>query len=214
VWEIDPHQAGITFVARVFTGNLQLLAGMVRANQPWRLAIRLSRALIATAAVAVLALVTSDIWRLGVHLGVVRLVLCSLTVAASLVATLIVGAGLWERSAHSWARQQVTLFNIATTATVVIGVLAFCGALFALTLAGAVLVVPRGVLAAELGHRVTFVDQVQLSWFVTALATVGGTLGAGLETDEAVRRAAYANRIRAGALDRQHPRSADDRREP
>jgi hypothetical protein len=201
-------------VARVFTGNLQLLAGMVRANQPWRLAIRLSRALVVTAAAAVLALVTSDIWRLADHLGVVRLVLCSLMATVSLVATLIVGAGLWERSAHSWARQQVTLFNIATTATVVIGVLAFCGALFALTLAGAILVVPRGVLVTELGHRVTFVDQVQLAWFVAALATVGGALGAGLETDEAVRRAAYANRIRAGALDRHEPRSANDHGDP
>jgi hypothetical protein len=197
VCEIEPRQAGIAYVARVFTGNLQLLAGMVRANQPRRLAIKLSRALIATAAAAGFALVTSDIWRLADHLGPIRLTISTLASAGAVCATLIVTAGFWERSPHAWARQQVTLFNIATTATVAFGVLAFFCALFALTLVGAILIVPRGLLASALGHRVSFVDHAQLAWFVSALATVAGALGAGLETDESRRQAAYANRIRA-----------------
>jgi hypothetical protein len=210
VWEVEPRQAGIAFVARVFTGNLQLLAGMVRANQPWRLAIRLSRALTGAAAAAVLALVTSDIWRLADALGPVRLALSSVVAAGALCATLIVTAGLWERSPHAWARQQVTLFNMATTATVALGVLAFSLALFALTLLGALVIVPRDVLANALDHPVAFVDLVQLAWFVSALATVGGALGAGFETDETVRQAAYANRIRSGAAER----SGDEPAEP
>src|SRR6202453_4627079 len=35
---------GVGFVARVITGNIWLLLGMLRANRPWRLALRLMRA--------------------------------------------------------------------------------------------------------------------------------------------------------------------------
>lgn len=59
----------------MITGNLRLLLGMLRANQPWRLAVKLSRALTAAFATAVLALVTSDIWRLADNLGPLRLTL-------------------------------------------------------------------------------------------------------------------------------------------
>ena len=56
---------GFGYVAGVASGNLRLLLGMLRANRPWRLAIRLSRALVAALAAGVFALVTSDLWRLA-----------------------------------------------------------------------------------------------------------------------------------------------------
>ena len=55
---------GVGFVARVITGNIWLLLGMLRANRPWRLALRLMRVLAVAFAAGVFALVTSDIWRL------------------------------------------------------------------------------------------------------------------------------------------------------
>jgi hypothetical protein len=57
--------AGVAFTARVLSGNLRLLLGMVRANRPWRLAVRLSRALTAAIAAGVFALITPDIWALA-----------------------------------------------------------------------------------------------------------------------------------------------------
>jgi hypothetical protein len=86
------------------------------------------------------------------------------------------------------------LFNLATTATVALGVVTLYVALFALTLAGAGLALDSDLLARELGHGVDFADYAGLAWFVSSLATVGGALGAGVESDVAVREAAYGYR--------------------
>jgi hypothetical protein len=99
---------------------------------------------------------------------------------------------LWERPPRTGsAREQVIMFNLVTLATVVIGVLALYGALLAINLVGAFLLVPRQSLADALGHKASVASMAELAWLATSVATVGGALGAGLETDEAVREAAY-----------------------
>jgi hypothetical protein len=188
----DVEAEPAAFTARVLTGNLRLLTGMVRANQPWRLTLRLSRALAAAAAAGVFALITSDIWRLADTFGAARMVGANVGSIVAIAATLIIGAGLWERRAGRGLREQVVLFNIATTATVVLGVAAFYVALLLLAgLAAAFLVVPAGFSEA-VGHPVSVSDYAELAWLTCSLATVGGALGAGLETDDVVREAAYA----------------------
>ena len=54
------------------------------------------------------------------------------------------------------------------------------------------------VLASGLGHAVGVGDYVTLAWFTASLATVGGALGASLESDDAVREAAYASSSDSG----------------
>ncbi len=184
----------VMFTARVLSGNVRLLIGMIRANQPWKLAVGLSRALTAALATGVFALVTPDIWSLASALGWKRLTVVSAGSVVAIGLTLIVGAGLWERVADPRTRQQVMLFNIATTATVVIGVAAFYAALLVLSLLAGLLLVVPSLLADAISHPVTFGDYVDVAWLTSSLATVGGALGAGLESDEAVRRAAYTYR--------------------
>jgi hypothetical protein len=190
----DQEGLGVRFTARVLTGNLRLLLGMVRANRPWRLTVRLSRALTAALAAGVFALVSSDVWRSAVSFGWARLLVLAVGSVAAIAVTLVVGAGLWERGASPQVRKQVALFNLATTATVVIGVLSLYLALFLLSLGGAGLLVVPALFAAGVGHPVHLPDYLELAWLTCSLATVGGALGAGLETDEAVREAAYTYR--------------------
>lgn len=192
----DPADAtaGVAFTARVLTGNLRLLLGMVRANRPWRLAVRLSRALTAAIAAGVFALITADIWRLADNSGWPRLTVIAVGSIAAVVVTLVVGAELWERPRSRRVRKQVLLFNVATTATVVIGVLTFYAVLFLLSLAGALLLVVAPLFAEGLGHPTHLSDYLELAWLTCSLATVGGALGAGLESDDAVREAAYTYR--------------------
>jgi hypothetical protein len=193
---VSPHPSSVVFLARVILGNLHLLAGMLRANQPWRLTLHLTRSLTAAAATVAAALVTSDIWRIADQMATARLVLAAVGSIVAIAATLIIGAGLWERSPYPRARQQVMLFNTATTATVLLGVFALYIILVMLSAVGVLVLVPSGLLSSVLQHHASYVDKAQLAWLGGSLATVAGALGAGLETDEAVRRAAYANRGR------------------
>jgi hypothetical protein len=193
------------FVPAVLLGNLRLLLGMVRANRPWRLAARLYRALVAALAAGAYGLVNSDIWRISAAMGWGRLaVMCVASIVITIVAIIAVH-GLWERAPEPRVREQVVLFNVATVATVAVGILSLYGALFALILAGAGLVLSPGVLERALDHPIGTADYAALAWFVASLATVGGGLGAGLESDEAVREAAYA------AAARRRDVSEDDR---
>jgi hypothetical protein len=187
-----PDDHGARLVAGVVSGNLRLLLGMIRTNRPWRVALRMSRALVAALAAGIFALVTSDIWRLSDVLGPPRLGLVALAAVVAVVSTVVVGADVWERvPAGSSGRDQVVLFNVVTVATVVLGVMALYLALFAVTLLAVLLLVPGAFLANALGHPVDAIDEVQLAWLVSSIATVGGALGAGLESDAALREAAY-----------------------
>ena len=182
---------GVGFGARVITGNIWLLLGMLRANRPWRLAVRLMRVLAVAFAAGVFALVTSDIWRLAHYLGPLRLVVIGLGSVAAITVTIMVSTGLWERSPHPAAREQVALFNIVTAATVGLGVAALYLALFIAMLAAALLLVPGSLLGLVIGHSAGVADQVNLAWLAASIATLGGALGAALESSESVREAAY-----------------------
>ena len=149
---IGQGEHGVVFAAQVVSGNIWLLLGMLRANRPWRLALRLMRALAAAFAAGVFALVTSDIWRLAYFLGPVRLSIIALGSVAGIIVTIMVTTGLWERSPHPAAREQVILFNIVTAATVGIGVVVLYLALFIIMLASALLLVPGDLLSVQLGY--------------------------------------------------------------
>ncbi|HMD11838.1 MAG TPA: hypothetical protein VKG90_05845, partial [Marmoricola sp.] len=161
----QPDRDGsVMFTARVLSGNLRLLVGMIRANQPWRLAIGLSRALTAALATGVFALVTPDIWQLSAALDWVRLSAIAMGSVAGITVALIAGAGLWEHASHPVGRKQVTLFNLATAATVVLGVLFLYAALLLLALVTSPVLVPTHLLEEGIGHAVRVGDYMKLAW--------------------------------------------------
>jgi uncharacterized membrane protein len=180
------------YVPTVIFGHLRLLAGMVRANRPWRLAERLYGVLAAAFAAGAYGIVASDMWRLSAALSWWRLLAMCLASLAVTIVAVIVAHELWERAPDSRARAQVLLFNVTTVITVTIGIASLYAALFVLVLANAVLVITVPVLADALGRDASARDYVTLAWFAASFATVAGALGTVLESDTAVREAAYA----------------------
>jgi hypothetical protein len=148
-------------------------------------------------------------WRISDSLSAVRLTALTLLSLGIIVASLIVMHDLWERSGPELARDQVILFNAATGLTLVIGVASLSLALFCVTLAGAGLLITPGVFSAALGSDVGVGNYLALAWLASSLGTLAGALGAGLESDVAIREAAYARRPAGPAPPEQTADSAD-----
>ncbi len=184
------------FVIQVAARHVRLLLGMLRANRPWRLAANLHRSLFAAFAVSAYVLVSPDVWRIAESLEPLRLVLLTAAATIGTVISLIAGHRLWERVGSPEVRPQVVLFNLATTLTVAGGVVALYIAQFAVLLAAALLLLKPDVLAGAVGHTAHIADYLKLVWLAASLATTGGALGAALESNDAVREAAYAYRAR------------------
>jgi hypothetical protein len=181
----------VRFMTAVVRGNLRLLMGMIRANRPWRLAAGLSRALTGALGTAAFGLASTGIWHIADGLPTPRIVALCLAAVLVTSAALIVVHDLWERSPSPEARERVALFNLATTITIFLGTLSLLMALVAITLACGVAIIVSGVLESELQHGVDIGDYLQLAAVVSMLATLGGGLGSALESDNAVRQAAY-----------------------
>ena len=183
----------VAFLARVITGNISLLLGMILANRPWRLIPRLSRALLGALAAATFALITADVWRIAANLDVLRLAVLMVLSVGIAVVTLIVAHHLWERAPDPRVREQVALFNLVTAITVAFGIGTLYLALFVLSFGVALLMIDDSVLTFALRRPGNLDDYVRIAWLTASLATVGGALGGTIETDAAVREAAYAH---------------------
>lgn len=190
---------GMALLHRVVTGNVRLLAGMVRANHPWRLVTRLSRALVAALGVAAFALMNSDVWSLASHLSVPRFAAMWFATIGTAVVILVAIHGLWERPRDSRVREQAMLFNIVTVITVTFGIVALYLAVCVLTLAAASLLIEPSIMSSRIGHASDAADYVRLAVLASALATVAGALGGALESDAAVREATYGYRGESSA---------------
>ncbi|MEU6389153.1 hypothetical protein [Streptomyces sp. NPDC046939] len=199
---VDPDPAGdedaadLHYVVSGHQGRLRVLMGMVRANRPWRLVPGLSKALAAALASGAIATVDSTVWSLAGALSTPRLVIATVGSLATMIGWLIVDAELWHRPSKGSreARQRARLFNASTVVTVAIGVLVCYAGLMVINYVWGLFILNDRVFTSMTRSPLDPVDYVTLAWFVASIATVGGALGSGLESDEAIRAAAYSKR--------------------
>jgi hypothetical protein len=125
-----------------------------------------------------------------------RLVVATIASVALAVAWLVIDGELWDRpdDGSPQARERSRLYNASTLVTLTAGVLTCYLALYVVNLAWAFFVLDPNVMGGYLHTSVGYGDLFVLAWFVASAATVGGGLGSGLETDEAIRAAAYSKR--------------------
>ncbi|MFC7905440.1 hypothetical protein ACWDRX_12845 [Streptomyces nigra] len=192
----DEEAADLRYVVSGPGGYLRVLGGMVRANRPWRLIPGLSKALAAALASGAIATVNSTVWSLAIALDTPRLVIATIGSIALMIGWLIVDAHLWDRATGDspQARTRAALYNASTVLTLSIGVLVCYVGLLIINLLWALFIINGEVFASMTKTPLHAAEYWTLAWFVASVATVGGALGSGLESDEAIRAAAYSKR--------------------
>jgi hypothetical protein len=178
------------------TGRWRLLSGMVLANRPWLLVPGLKTALVAALTTAAIATINSTMWLLAGSLPWWRLVLATIASITLVIGWLVIDGQLWDRPEDDspQARDRSRLYNTSTLLTLTTGVLICYVALYVLSLAWALFVLDPKVMGGYLQEHLGYRDLFVLAWFVASAATVGGALGSGLESDDAIRAAAYSKR--------------------
>jgi hypothetical protein len=177
-------------------GRWRLLVGMVLANRPWLLVPGLKSALVAALATGAVATIDSTVWLLAVSLSWWHLVVATIGSVALVVVWLVIDGELWDRpdDDSAEARERSRLYNTSTLVTLTVGVLICYLALYVVNVAWALFVLDPAVMGGYLHTSRSYGDLFVLAWFVASAATVAGGLGTGLESDEAIRAAAYSKR--------------------
>jgi len=195
--EVDRgERVAVRYLIPAGVGHLRLLAGMVRANRPWRALAGLSSAVVAAFATGAYALLSVTIWELSGALPWSRMLLLMVGAVASVVVWLIVAHRLWERPGERRPPKDARLYNAATTLTLTVAVLVAYAALFALIFVIALTLIDSGVYRRNAGADLDTTGYLAIAWLGASIATVAGGLGSGLESVDEVRDAAYGHHQR------------------
>lgn len=184
----------IRFTTAVIRGNLRLLVGMVRANEPWRILSRLSKVLVAALGTAAYVFASTAVWSLAAGSSWARLSVLTLVSLVIMLVTLIASHDLWERTSDPDDRERVVLLNAATTITIAIGVASLYVALFVAGGLSVAVLVPPDLLGEQIRQDAGLGEYARLAWLGTSLALLAGALGSLVESDLSVREAAYGYR--------------------
>lgn len=175
-------------------GRVLLLVGMVRSNRPWRVVPRLSSAMAAALATGAFGVFYTSIWSMADYLPPQRLAIISLLSVLVMGSWLVLHNKLWERPTGSHYREKHVMYNLATVITILSATVLMYLALFAVLLAGSLIIIDAQFLSLQLGHEVGINEYVNLSWLAASLGTMAGAVGSSLDDEESVRRATFSSR--------------------
>ena len=184
--------------AHTFTGGPRLVSGMTMANEPLRMASKLSRALAAASATGAFGIFYSSIWQMAHHLSTLRLISIGMIAIAVMVVWLISINRLWDRPVNERLSQVVFYYNLSTVLTLLICVAALYACLVIGILAGSLVIIDPEFMAEIIGRpHARFTNYLDIAWLSAAMGVVAGALGSTFDDGADVKNLTHVQRLRS-----------------
>lgn len=177
-------------------GQIRLLAGMTFANRPWNTLISFKKIIVFALGTGIYITVFPTPWELSTLYTLPRFIILMLVTILGMVIWMIFAHQLWEKQTAKGDPRLRKLYNY-TTVTSLTGVMfANYIILFCLFLATIAVFVPSGLfeIGAELDDPPTIQHYLRLTWLITSLGTIAGSIGTTSENEKNIRLATYSYR--------------------
>jgi len=197
-----------------FNGKFKIVSGLTFANQPWTIMPSFRKVIGLAFATGSYMLIFNTLWQLSGVYEFSRFLSIMFLALLSMVAWLIFAHSLWEKKETNKSAERLRLvYNTTTITTLAVAVVTFYLFIFILFLFAVVVFVPSDTFGKELGHSAGVVDYLKLAWLVSSAATLAGSVGAGLENEDAVKKSAYGYRqyTRSKELEEEEKRNKEKR---
>ena len=195
-WSGKTESGHQTLHAHTFTGGPRLILGMTSANDPVRMASKLSRALAAAAATGAFGIFYNSIWQMSHHLSTARLISIGLIAIAVMVVWLITINRLWDRPVRERIAPVVLYYNLSTVLTLLFCVVALYISLAAGILVGSLIVIDPDFMSQTIKAPASFSNYLDIAWLSAAMGVVAGALGSSFDSDADLKNLTHAQRLR------------------
>lgn len=197
-WTSSGDTGRRTLHAHTFTGGPRLVSGMTLANEPLRMASKLSRAMAAASATGAFGIFYSSIWQMSHHLSTLRLVSIGLVAIVLMVFWLISINRLWDKPVNERRTTVVFYYNLSTVLTLLICVAALYVCLVVGILVGSLVIIDPDFMAetVHLPHA-RFANYLDIAWLSAAMGVVAGALGSSFDDEADVKNLTHLQRLRS-----------------
>jgi hypothetical protein len=188
---------GLALYARVIFSHPMRVLRTVWSHRPLRMVFSLGKLVFAAMAALVLALLSTELWYLGVGINIWRLALIAVAVLLTSTLYVVFRQQLYVHRVSRSLSEQAAFFNLTSFLTVFCVLLALFLIIFVVTILVTVGAYPRYIIEDwVMQSDVGFIDYVRVSLLISSMAMVVGALGAGLEENQHFRQVMYTERNR------------------
>lgn len=180
-----------------FLGWFHLILGTTFSNEPWSAILDFKKIISVSFATGTYIAIFSTPWDLSLDYEYWRFILLMLLSISGMVGWLIYSYNLWERPNPKTQQSYRFIYNFTTLTTLFAITIFNFAALFILLTISTLLFVPPEIFSSWTSlneKQPTFVNYINLIWFITSLGILAGAMGSTVENAEKIKRVTYSFR--------------------